>query len=222
MVAPEKVEEELAQAFDAKIPKGFRFLFFAGAQRNKRISALPEIAAELSKRGESDFVFVTTMPEEHEHTIEVIEKFRSLGMEKHHCNLGPVPPPQASSLIHCMDAMCTFSRLESFSNNFIEAWRMGKPLLATDADWAQDSCGDAAIYLDPDNAAEAADRIANMMNSEQIRETIVAEGTKQLSKYPTAAEKVQQYLKCVEEARRLGPCPASDKKNIHWPKCGVN
>lgn len=219
LVAPDKVNAEVAVDYDRRIPTGFRLLFLADAQPNKRIGSLPAIASVIRQRGEKDFVFVTTFSERNRHTREVIARFRDLGVEMHLCNLGPVMPSRVSSLIHCVNAMGTFSRLESFSNNFIEAWRMKKPLVVTDADWARDSCGTAALYVNPENASETAEHLMNLMHSNTMAETLINEGDHQLAGYPTPAMKLIQYFQCMEEAEQLGPCPESQRSSIRWPSC---
>ena len=218
LVSPEKVDDEQSQVLERRLPEGFRFLFLAGAHPNKRIDRLPAIASELRKRGETNFVFVTTMPERDPYANAVVAAFRERGLDQHLHNVGPVPPADVSTLIHCVDAMCTFSRLESFSNNFVEAWRMRRPLVVTDGDWSRDSCGDAAFYLDPANAVESAEGMARLMNRSDLRERLVAQGDTQLAMYPTAAEKLDRYFQCLEEAEILGPCTPRERARIHWPK----
>ena len=139
-------------------------------------------------------------------------------IEKYFCNIGPVNPEEVSSLIHVVNAVCTFSRLESFSNNFVEAWAMGKPLMVTDADWARDSCGNAAVYVDPENAAGTAAKMKELIDNSTLSEELVVAGRRQLQIYPTAEQKCKLYLDCIDKAEQLGPCPKEVKRKIHWPK----
>ncbi|NQT17522.1 MAG: glycosyltransferase [Planctomycetes bacterium] len=217
-VALEHVDEQVLAQFDRRIPTGFRFLLLSGAFWNKRIHVVPKIAQRLEVIGAGDYCFITTLPESDPYTLQVQKRFRRLGLEKRLCNLGPIPPQQVSSLIQAVDVMCTFSLLESFSNNFVEAWRMERPLVVTDADWARGSCGEAALYLDPSDAAAAAEALCGVTTSERLRNELVKQGQQQLARFPSAREKLDSYFHHIEAAIRLGPCPVSDRKRIRWPK----
>lgn len=218
LVAPEKVVDDIARRFDATLPQGFRLLFLNGANRNKRLHALPSIAAQLRRLGVVQFCFVCTLPPEDRYTTEISREFVRLELSRHFVNLGPVPPQQAASLVHTVNAICTFSVLESFSNNFVEAWKMERPLVVTDADWAQDSCGNAALYLNPADAASAAEKIRQLIESPHLRQRLIEQGRMQLGCYPNVQEKLDQYFGHIESALRLGPCPVAERARIRWPR----
>ncbi len=218
LVAPEHVDDDTANRLDNELPEGFRLLFLNGAHHNKQMHRLPAIAEHLKASTTKPFSFVTTMPQEHPYTADVCKGFATRGLTRHHCNIGPVAPSQVSSLISTVNAMCTFSRLESFSNNFIEAWKMDRPLIVTDADWSRRCCGEGAHYLDPSNSATAAMRLKELMESESLRSNLLAEGRKQLASYPDAKTKLGLYFEHIERARQMGPCATSERRKIHWPR----
>ena len=217
LVTLDKVKKSVAEGYDEGIRRGFRVLFLNGANRNKRIQFLPSLAEELVRNHNEDFVFVTTLPLSDLLTASLERDFERRNLRKYWHNIGPVNQEDVSSLVSVCDSMGTFSRLESFSNNFVEAWRMRKPLLATDADWARSACGEAALYLDPEDPVQAGAVIAKVISDPELRARLVAEGTHRLSHYSTPESKNAQYLSCIKDAVALKSCSPEERRKIQWP-----
>lgn len=218
LVSPQKIIDEIRERFDSILPQVFRFLILSGAHPNKRIHLLGKVADHMRKRGVREFVFVSTMDEKHPYTHIVRQSFIDHGAGDYIVNLGPITPDNVASLIDVCHAMGNFSVLESFSNNFVEAWRMGKPLVVTDADWARDSCGNAAIFVDVEDAEETADMLIQLKNDAQLRESLVASGYEQLRSFLTPERKTRAYLDVIQRAKGMGFCSASERSTIHWPR----
>jgi glycosyltransferase involved in cell wall biosynthesis len=218
MVSDQSLDTATMERMNRAIPGGFRFLFLNGAQPNKRIHLLPRIAAEMLKRRCTDFCFLSTMPHEHLYTLSIVQKFKEMGLASHFQNIGTVPHRDVPSIVHTVQAVCTFSRLESYSNNFVEAWKMERPLVVTDADWARDSCKSAALYVDPANFAQTAERLADLIATPRLQASLVEEGKKRLQKLPSPEQKTRLYLQHIEEASELGPWPKEQRRAIRWPK----
>ncbi|MGO8698222.1 MAG: glycosyltransferase family 4 protein [Limisphaerales bacterium] len=218
LVSPEKVNLAAKAELETSLKPGLKFLFLNSANPNKRIHLLPDLAAEMRSRGANDFVFVTTMNPESFYSRDVAARFREMKLERHFQNLGPVAPDRVASLIACADAMCNFCRVESFSNNFIEAWTMQLPLVVTDCDWAKAACGRSALYVNPENLAECALTLGRLMQDANLRRSIVEEGKLQLKKHPTSQEKTRLYFEAIDRACSLGFCERSLQNSIRWPR----
>lgn len=218
LVSPKNVKAKLAEEFAHKLTPGFRFLFLSAAHPNKRQHLLTAIAHQMVEKGFRRFSFVTTMNEKDAYAKKVMDSFKRDGLSGHLVNIGPVPSDSVATLISCCDAMCSFSVLESFSNNFVEAWRMELPLLVSDADWARDACGKGAIYVKPTDAAECAAQLIKIAANATFRTEQIELGKDQLSTYPTAEQKINRYYREIEIAGQLGFCPAEERGQIRWPK----
>jgi glycosyltransferase involved in cell wall biosynthesis len=216
LVSPDKVQSELAEEFKRRMKPGFRCLFLSTAHPNKRLHLFPAIVQHLRQLGVSDVSAVTTMDENSEGGRRVVGEFRSRGLQDHLTNIGPVSPDQVATLIHCCNAICCFSILESFSNNFVEAWRMEKAMIVTDDSWSRDACGEGALYVEPERPEASAERIARLVRDEAFWKELISAGTQQLATYPTAEEKNQLYYREIEKAVELGPCPNELRKQIDW------
>ena len=216
LVAPERVLPELRARFAHCAIPGFRILYLAGPIPNKRVHCLAPIARQILDAGVSDFVFVVTLPADHWYTLRVMNAFEQQGVRGHIVNTGPVASNAVASLIDTCDAMCTLSVLESFSNNFTEAWRMGKPLVVTDSDWSRSACGEAALYVDPEDADDTAQALRQLAASESFRNALAAAGRRRLELSPSPVEKTRLYLSHIERVRELGSLPPARRSAIGW------
>ena len=217
LVSQKKIKPELTEKFENKLPSSFRFLFLSGSHPNKRQHLLMAIARRMIDNGFRRFSFVTTMDTKDTYARNTIDSFQRNGLSEFLVNLGPIPSSDVATLINCCDAMCSFSVLESFSNNFVEAWRMEKPLIVGDTDWARDACGEGAVYVEPTDAAECAAELIKVASDSIVRIKKVEFGKIQLNTYPTAEQKNMDYYNQIEIAARKGFCPKEERGKIKWP-----
>ena len=177
-----------------------RLLFLCGWQLNKNVMRIPEIALELAKYTE-DFEIVLTAPKDYSKNHIIFErKVKDLGVYKYINHLGIIDKINLASLYKSIDIVLLLSKLESFSNNIIEAWFYKKPLLITDSDWSRSICKEAAFYVDRDNIQNIAKSvifIANNANN-SINKCILR-GTAELKKYPTLKDKTILELAFIKK-----------------------
>lgn len=216
LVSPGHVKPAIANGLDKSIPKGKRLLFLNGPNPNKRLHLLGPFARELKRLGWESFSLVTTLPFENEYTKRVENHFKRWAVLDHFFNIGPLKAEDVASCISVVEALCCFSVLESFSNNFIEAWGMEKPLFATDADWSRCAAKDAAIFIHIENPKEAAKKVCDLFDNPSAIENLLKSGRKRLSEYATPESKWKAYRDALMVARALGPCPEKERSNIKW------
>jgi len=216
LVSKERVDISQSEVLNGRIPKAYRILYLSGAHPNKRLHLLSGIAKEMVRAGFNDFCFVTTMDEASMYARRIIDDFVAKGVGAYLVNLGTVPSEQVSTVIEVCDVMCTLSVLESFSNNFVEAWLMEKPLVTTDADWSRDSCGDAALYVDPTQAEQTASELISLAKNELEQFRYIEKGKIQLARYHTPESKLDAYFDVISRAKQMGPLPSKLRKKIYW------
>lgn len=177
------------------------FLFLCGAHPNKRLHVLPKLASYLKEFISFQFV----MTAESNHYLEKVLK-RAEGLNVLDCftNVGPVKPENVATIIDCCDYVCTFSLLESFSNNFVEAWAMKKPLIVTDDEWSREACRRAAFYIKFENLKMTASRIAEFTRSKESQLSLLNNGLGMLDLHPTPEEKALQYIEIINKATAHG------------------
>lgn len=178
----------------------FNILLLNGAHPNKRVHKLIEFARYFQDQLRNDICFVTTM-EENSYAIKIFKEFKKYGLEQYLINLKPIPNNLCGEVISRCDAIMNIPILESFSNNWIEAWTMGKPLFVTDADWSRYNCGEAAIFLDMNDIENTSKDILRVIDSKMIQEKILKEAKLHLRKFPDYLTKTSLYLDIINKYR---------------------
>jgi glycosyltransferase involved in cell wall biosynthesis len=112
--------------------------------------------------------------------------------------VGPVAKDQLLSVYSQVDFVFLLSKLESFSNNIIEAWHFGKPLVVSNEEWAKALCGDAAIYVDRDSPCSIAEVLIETARHPARIDAVVSAGRNQLQRFPAISERILMELKFVE------------------------
>jgi len=179
--------------------------YISGAHPNKRIHLLVNIFAALNKDNNSNLKFrlVTTLPEKSDYLLNIQQEFNRLGANEYHKNIGSIEPAKVGDVLMTVDGIINIALLESFSNNWVEAWAAQLPLITTDADWARHSCESAAIYIDPNNADDAAEKIFSLYKSGAHKKDIVAEGTRMLNSLPTPQEKYLKFIQIINNSLKV-------------------
>jgi len=174
-----------------KSPKG---LFLCGWQRNKNFILIPEIAAKLRELNQ-EFHFIITAPmddsEDHILFNRLVNKYKVNDMIS---IVGQINKEELSSLYQQIDYVFLLSKLESFSNNIIEAWHFEKPLIISDELWAKSICLDGAIYVDRNSTAEIAKEIIELESNDNKKSNILYNARKILNTYPDILEKTNKEL----------------------------
>jgi glycosyltransferase involved in cell wall biosynthesis len=202
LVHPDVVHSEVAQRCQS-IPRGYRVLMLSGLQPHKGLGLLPRIARTLvDKHKMSEIIFVITLPPHLEGTKRLLDRTDQLGVARNFYNVGPIPPEGCAELYRSCDAVILPSRLESFSNNVVEAWAMKRPLVMSDLDWARAACGDGATYFSYDKEDEAANAILRVAGDAEFRDSLIANGTRRLTQYPDSKARFLEYVRIIEDVAR--------------------
>lgn len=76
-----------------------------------------------------------------------------------------------------------------------EAFYFERPLVTTDIDFAHELCGEAALFVKPNNARETANSIAKLLTNPNHQHNLVDQGRKQLKiAYPSTEQKFAAQL----------------------------
>lgn len=113
-------------------------------------------------------------------------------------NKGPLAGDDIINAYEQADVVIMPSLLETFSANFPEAMYMQKPILCSDLPFARDICGDAALYFDPYNPEDIAEKIIQLKENPMLRETLVARGILKLSTFETAESRAKKIMHHLE------------------------
>jgi|SaaInlStandDraft_4_1057021.scaffolds.fasta_scaffold10304_2 glycosyltransferase involved in cell wall biosynthesis len=173
-------------------------LFLCGWQLNKNIMLIPKIAKILKNMG-IKFHFIITAPLEYSpiHT-QFNDRVNKYSVEEMITITGPVNKRELESLYTSVSVVFLLSKLESFSNNIIEAWRFHRPLICSDISWARSICQDAAYYVDRESAESIAFGIKKLLFDDNHYKKIVESGIEMLNVYPSIAQRTKEEFLFLE------------------------
>lgn len=179
--------------------RALKLLMLCGWQLNKNIMRVPEIAYYLKKK-KINFQFIITAPKDNS---KIYNEFLSLStqynIQEHISIIGPVRKENLKSLYEQIDFVLLMSKLESFSNNIIEAWHFQKPLIISDEEWARSICGKTAYYIDRESPEKIADSIQYLQSNINIQNELIAEGIESKNDYPSVFEKTKKEIEFVKK-----------------------
>lgn len=115
---------------------------------------------------------------------------------------GFVPDEELVSLYQEAEAFVFPSLLEGFGLPGLEAMAVGLPVIASNASCLPEIYGDAALYFDPENINDMAEKIKKVVDNQELRERLKKLGFEQVRKYSwqrMAKETLEIYKETVAE-----------------------
>lgn len=169
-----------------------RFLTVSSYYPHKNLGIIKFVVKHLEEKGLHGFKFVLTLPS---------EKFDLLFRDMDHrvVNVGPVRIDECPSLYQECDFMFLPTLLECFSASYAEAMAMRKPILTSDMSFAHTVCKDAAVYFDPMDPGDIADKIIALLADESKQEFLRNRGDEILQTYSFAENRARKYLEICAE-----------------------
>jgi len=174
-------------------------LFLCGWHYNKNVMIIPEIAYSL-KKSNIPFHFILSAPLDGSRMhIKFNKLVKKLDVAEMISVIGQVKKEMLASLYHQIDFVFLLSKLESFSNNIIEAFYFKKPLIVSDEPWSHYICGKAAHYVERDNPVQIASKIAELIDNPGLISTNACMGLQELKKYPSVEEKMNLEFSFIRQ-----------------------
>ena len=150
-------------------------LYLTADHPHKDIKILDKVSGILDERG-IEHNFIITIPQQ---PFKNIKNFNFIGK----VNLNKI-----GELYSNCDCTISTSLLECFSANYIESMYFKKLLFVSDLNFAHTICGNSAIYFDPVNAIDIAEKIPLYFNN-KLKSELIANGQLLLPKYINSNER---------------------------------
>jgi glycosyltransferase involved in cell wall biosynthesis len=152
------------------------FLFYpAGTWPHKNHVRLLEALSILRDRyGFEKKLVMTGIPQNgHGNVMAAIEE---LQLKEQTRFLNFVPFEDLPSIYNLASVMVFPSLFEGFGIPLLEAMRVGLPIACSDRTSIPEVAGDAAIYFDPENAEDMAEKIYRLWNDAELRKSLAEKG----------------------------------------------
>jgi len=174
-----------------------KFLILSGTDTHKNIWRL----IPLIKRAASDglkFKIIASVKIEQffsEYRKHILVSDDYCLLDKYFEFLGPIPQDKIQEVYDRIDVVLNISDLESFSNNYMEAWRCAKPILASDRDFSRHICRESAIYCEPHDLDSLYESIRKFVYKEYDVKSMVVCGKRYLAELPSVEQKIESLIK---------------------------
>ena len=166
----------------------FRLMYIAHNHINKNLTVINDLLPLLS---EQNIKFVLTLDETSFNNLFPAPADKII-------NLGPISQKSCPSVYKQSDALFAPTLLETFSAVYPEAMKMEKPILTSNYSFATDVCQDAALYFDPLDPKDIAEKIKNLVSDKVFQQKLVEKGKKRVQEFETARTRAEKYLKICE------------------------
>lgn len=176
-------------------------LLLCGWQYNKNILKIPEVVYQVRRLGIDYRFYITTEKDKSAICKQFMRDVEKYNVEEYISLIGNVRKDSLRELYEKIDHVFLLSKLESFSNNIIEAWCYERPLLVADEEWSHSICKEGAIFVKRDDAKMIAETIADILHGDRASR-VVHMGRRLLLQYPSPLEKACteiEYVKSVFE-----------------------
>lgn len=169
---------------DFGLGNGFKLLCLSAYYSHKNLEIFLPVARLLRERDIEARIVLTISADQHPAAAQLLDSIAREGLAAYVDNVGPVSMAHVPSLYAQTDALILPTLLESFSGTYVEAMFHGRPILTSDLPFATGVCGDAALYVDPQDPLKIVDAIARLMSDVPLREGLVARGRARLAAMP--------------------------------------
>jgi glycosyltransferase involved in cell wall biosynthesis len=114
---------------------------------------------------------------------ETIEKLKSYKYRDEVKMLGYLPDDEVARVVAGAYALVFPSYFEGFGVPILEAMKSGVPVITSSTSSMIEIGGDAALFADPDDPAEIAERLKTIFKDEALRSQLIEKGKLQAAKY---------------------------------------
>ncbi|SEK39056.1 glycosyltransferase [Halomonas daqiaonensis] len=170
---------------------GLKLLVLSGLDYHKNIWRLIEVSILARKKSIKFNVVISSTKKQFlvKYNRLVTDKFLKI-IDDYFEFLGPIPSDEIQRAYDSVDVVINISDLESFSNNYMEAWLARKPIIASDRDFSRHICGGSAVYVEPHAPSSLLDAIELFLNSEIDISKMKEEGVERIKRLPSLNQKV--------------------------------
>ncbi len=174
----EKEHDEVCKKY--KLSKNF--LLYTGVWReHKNLVRLLQAFSEVQK-SQKDIQLVITGRRD-PHYPEVLQTVKDLQLEKAVQFVGLVDFSDLQKLYSAATAYVFPSLYEGFGIPPLEAMAAGTPAIVSNSSAIPEVCGDAVEYFDPENIEEMTEKISFILNDDNRRKELIANGFKRIKKF---------------------------------------
>ncbi|HEC21068.1 MAG TPA: glycosyltransferase family 1 protein [Candidatus Peregrinibacteria bacterium] len=187
VIEDQKLLEETREKYGLDKP----FLLYTGVWRShKNLLRLLEAFGHLQDKIDH-YLILTGKPD----YPEITDKIEELKLEKRIKTVGAVPEEDLLALYNLAETYVFPSLYEGFGLPPLEAMSCGTPVVASNITSIPEVCSENALYFDPKNVEDMAEKIHRICTDQNLREKLVESGLKHVKNF--------SWKKMAEETLRV-------------------
>jgi predicted dehydrogenase/glycosyltransferase involved in cell wall biosynthesis len=188
---------------------------------HKNLEVIPLVARRLREIVDKPFVFVLTLKPTHPAAVEIAALASRNGVEGAVQFVGEIPLAQLPTYYRRAAATFLPTLLECSTAVYPESFVSGVPVVTSDREFARELCLRGALYADPHDPGQLAEKLALAICDEGTRKALLAGGQEALKvNYLTPEEKWSQQLHLLDDVanERVGPRGARGSAAVAIPE----
>ncbi len=218
VVIPHGVGRPAAGSEDGDRPEGDYVLTVGHLFFHKNYEALIEAAARYRERfGDPPAILIAGGVVDAAYERRLDELVRRHRLEEVVRFLGPQPAARVAALYAGARACVVTSRLESFGLTPLEAMTHDVPVLAGRTTCLPEVCHDAALYCDPHDPDDIAEKLHRVLRDEALRSELRTKGRARVARF-SWSNSARSYLAALAAAT---PDTACDRVGEAFPGAGA-
>lgn len=171
-------------------------LYAAGAAAHKNHRLFSDLLCALRRRGVRVRVKLTVVPDS---VPDLAAAAARAGVAADLDYIGHQSQRAVFHLLRGAVAAVIPSRLESYGLSYVEAMRVGTPVIAADLPFAREACGPAAIYCDVNDGWSFGEALCSLLEDPALALSLSSAGRERAGQLAHTWEKVSDaYLEVVE------------------------
>ncbi len=190
-------------AASSQQPAAGKYILYIGVWRNhKNLVGLIKAFNILLKKYNVDCKLVLG-GKENLYYPEIKKTLLDLNLEKNIICPGFIPEKDLSAFYQNAELVVIPSFYEGFGLVGLEAMSLGKPVVCSDIPALKEVFGSAALFFNPDNPSDMAEKIFKVLKDKKIKQNLIAKGFEQIKKY-SWKKMVQRTLEIYKEVLKNG------------------
>lgn len=113
--------------------------------------------------------------------------------------LGRIDLEKLPELYETMDVLFMPTLLEVFSTTYLEAMYMQIPIVCSDMSFARDICADAALYCEPTNPKDYAEKLLRIKVDLSLSNDLINKGIENLKRFGNSMNRTKLYLNIIKD-----------------------
>jgi glycosyltransferase involved in cell wall biosynthesis len=182
----------------------FMLLYVSEYSDYKNLTTLLRAALMLREQGNAEFRLIATADPSQRPSEDLVTRQEDLALTGHPLlapvlqYTGPVAYAEIPRLYAQSDLFVFPSLAESFAHPLVEAMASGLPIVASDIPLCREICGDAALYFDPLDHKELAERVRTLWQDAKLRQRLGAIGSKRAVEQFDWNDHVNRLVRAIE------------------------